>query len=74
VLVALTVPCSLIISFGMALFCVFIDHSPVGLKVLWFLLFLVTWPVGSIVYFFTVYRGYIKRIGVAGSGLAGTQC
>jgi hypothetical protein len=60
-LVVLTIPCSLIISFGMASFCAFKDRSPVGVKVLWFLLFLVTWPIGSIVYFFAVYRGFIKR-------------
>ena len=60
-LVVLTIPCSLIISFGMASFCAFTDRSPVGVKVLWFLLFLFTWPIGSIVYFFTVYQGFIKR-------------
>lgn len=60
-LVVLTIPCSLIISFGMAGFCAFTDRSPVGVKVLWLFLFFVTWPVGSIVYFFTVYRGVMKR-------------
>jgi hypothetical protein len=60
-LVALTVPCSLIISCGMAIFCAFTDSSPVGVKVLWFLLFLVTFPIGSILYYFIVYRGSIKR-------------
>jgi hypothetical protein len=60
-LVVLTVPCSLIVSFGMAIFCAFADRSAVGVKMFWFLLFLVTWPFGSIVYFFTVYRGFIKR-------------
>ena len=53
----LTIPCSLIVSFGMAVFCAFTDRSPVGVKVLWVLLFMVTWPIGSIVYFFAVYRG-----------------
>ena len=60
-LLVLTIPCSLIVSFGMACFCAFMDRSPVGVKVLWFLLFLFTWPIGSIVYFFTVYRGGINR-------------
>lgn len=60
-LVALTIPCSLIISCGMAIFCAFADRSPVGAKMLWFLLFLVIWPVGAISYYFTVYRGFIKR-------------
>lgn len=60
-LVVLTIPCSLIVSVGMASFCAFTDRSPIGVKVLWFLSFLVTWPIGSIVYFFTVYRVFIKR-------------
>jgi len=60
-LLVLTIPCSLIVSFGMAMFCAFADRSSVGVKVRWFFLFLVTWPLGSIVYFFTVYRGFIKR-------------
>ena len=57
-LVVLTIPCSLIVSFGMAIFCAFADRSSVGAKVLWFLLFLFTWPIGSIVYFFSAYRGF----------------
>jgi hypothetical protein len=61
-LVVLTIPCSLIVSFGMAIFCAFTDHSPVGTKVGWFLLFFVTWPFGSMVYFFRVYRLHIKKI------------
>lgn len=56
-LVVLTIVCSLIISCGMAIFCVFTDRSTVGAKVLWLLLFLVIWPIGSIAYYFTVYRG-----------------
>jgi len=60
-LLVLTIPCALIVSFGMALFCAFADRSSVGLKVLWFLLFLVTWPLGSIIYFFTVYRTSHKK-------------
>ena len=59
-LLVLTIPCSLIISFGMAIFCAFADRSSVGAKVLWFLLFIVIWPFGSMVYYFTVYRGFIK--------------
>jgi hypothetical protein len=71
-LVALTVPCSLFISFGMAFFCAFTQRLPIGAKVLWFLLFLMTWPVGSIAYFFTAYRRYIKRTGTMGVGSSGT--
>jgi len=72
-LVILTIPCSLIISFSMAIFCAFTDRSPVGAKVLWFLVFLVTWPIGSITYFFAVYRGYIKRLETVGVGSAGSE-
>jgi hypothetical protein len=57
-LLLLTIPCSLIISLGMGVFCALVDRSPFGEKVLWFLLFFVTWPLGSVVYFFTVYRGF----------------
>ena len=67
-LLVLTIPCSLIVSFGMAIFCAFTDRSSVGVKVFWFILFLVTWPFGSIVYFFTVYRGVIKRKRAAAGG------
>ena len=57
----LTIPCLLIISCGMAIFCAFKDRCSAGLKLLYFLLFLLTWPVGSIVYYFTVYRRFVKR-------------
>jgi hypothetical protein len=59
-LIVLTIPFSLIVSFGMANFCASADRSSARVKVLWFLLFFGTWPIGSIVYFFTVYRGSIK--------------
>lgn len=65
-LVVIAIPCSLVISVGMAIFCKFVDRSPVGVKVLWFVLFLMTWPFGSMVYFFTVYRGSIKRTNALG--------
>lgn len=61
-LVALTVPCSLIIGCGMALFCASTDSSTAFVKVLWFLLFFFAFPFGSIVYYFTVYRKLIKRM------------
>lgn len=66
-LVVLTIPCMLIVSFGMAMFCAFTDRSPVCVKVLWFLLFLVTWPFGSMVYYFTAYRAFIKRKSTGGA-------
>ena len=68
-LLVLTIPCSLIVSIGMAIFCAFADRSSVGLKVLWFLFFLVTWPLGSIIYFFTVYRGFVKKMRTAGPSM-----
>ncbi len=60
-LVVLTIPCALIISLGMAIFCGFTDRAAVGAKAVWFLLFFVTWPIGSMVYYFATYRGFIKR-------------
>lgn len=65
-LLVLAIPCSLLISIGMAIFCTFADRSSGGVKVLWFLLFFVTWPFGSMVYFFTVYRRSIKRARTVG--------
>jgi hypothetical protein len=65
-LLVLAIPCSLIVSLGMAIFCALADRSSVGVKVLWFLVFLVTWPIGSIVYFFAVYRGSIKSNATVG--------
>jgi hypothetical protein len=72
-LVVLTIPCSLVVSFGMAIFCVFLDRSSIRVKVLWFLLFLFTWPVGSMTYFFTIYRGYAKRMGTLDVGPVGSE-
>jgi len=46
----------LIIVLGMAIFCVWVDRSSAGAKILWFLLFFSTAPFGSVVYFFCVYR------------------
>jgi len=61
-LVVLTIPCALIISLGMAI-CGFTDRATVGAKASWFLLFVVTWPIGSMVYYFATYRGFIKQQG-----------
>lgn len=60
-LAVMAIPSMLVIFFGMAVFCVRCDHSSIGRKALWFASFLVTGPIGSTVYYFTVYRGYIKR-------------
>jgi hypothetical protein len=74
-LLVLTIPCSLIVSLGMAIFCALRDHSRFGVKVLWFILFLATWPLGSVVYFFTVYRPLFKRMamGAGGPGLKNAE-
>jgi hypothetical protein len=62
-LLVLTMPCLLLVTFGMAIHCAFAHRSPGGVKAMWFLLFLVTWPFGSMVYYFTVYRRSIQRKG-----------
>jgi multisubunit Na+/H+ antiporter MnhG subunit len=58
----------LIIIIGMAIFCAFLDRSSVGKKIVWFLVFFFTVPVGSLVYFFTVYKKIVatKREAVNG--------
>jgi TM2 domain-containing membrane protein YozV len=60
-LVVMGIPSVVVLFFGMAIFCACIDHSSILKKILWFVLFLGTGPIGSTVYYFTVYRGYIKR-------------
>jgi hypothetical protein len=54
-------PSVLIIFFGMAIFCVRRDTSDFSAKALWFVFFLGAVLVGPAVYYFTVYRGYMKR-------------
>ena len=49
-----------VIWFGMAAFCVRWDRSRVSVKILWFILFLVTGPFGSAAYFFMVYRKQVQ--------------
>jgi hypothetical protein len=58
----------LIIILGMAIACVLLDRSSVGAKILWFLVFFFTAPVGSMVYFFTVYRKIVATQGEAVDG------
>ena len=60
-LAVMGIPSMLLLFFGMAIFCACIDRSSTLKKVLWFVLFLGTGPVGSTVYYFAAYRGYIKR-------------
>jgi hypothetical protein len=56
-------PASLIILFGMAVFCVHEDRSPIGIKILWFILFFATACFGAAAYFFSVYRRQVQRQG-----------
>ena len=58
----LAAPACLVILFGMAIFCVREDRSPVGAKMLWFILFLTTACFGAAVYFFTVYRRQVREV------------
>jgi len=46
----------LVLTFGMAIFCVVFDASPAIAKVLWFGLFFFTAPFGPALYYFTNYR------------------
>jgi hypothetical protein len=64
-LAVLGAPASLIILFGMAIFCVRRDRSLVGAKVLWFIFFLFTACFGAVVYFFTVYKKQVGAVPVS---------
>ena len=55
------IPSILLVFFGMAIFCACIDRSSLRKKAFLFALFLGTGPIGSAVYYFAVYRGYLKR-------------
>ena len=64
--VAISATAMLIIIFGMAIFCAFRDRSSVGTKILWFLFFFFTAPLGSMVYFLTVYKKHLRTCPSAG--------
>ena len=49
-------PVSLVIWFGMVVFCAREDRSPIGIKILWFVLFFATASFGAAAYFFAIYR------------------
>jgi cytochrome bd-type quinol oxidase subunit 2 len=55
-LAILAAPASLIILFGMAVFCLREDRSPVSAKTFWFIMFFATACFGAAAYFFSVYR------------------
>jgi hypothetical protein len=60
-------PAALFIWFGMVLFCVREDHSPVRSKIFWFIVFFATAPFGAVIYFFTVYRKQVQMISLSGA-------
>jgi hypothetical protein len=59
-LVVLGIPSVVVLFCGMAIFCAFMNHS-IRTKVLWFVLFFGTGPIGSTVYYFAVYRGSVVK-------------
>ena len=59
-LTVLGIPSMLIMFFGMAIVCACMDHS-LATKASWFVVFLATGLIGSMVYYFSVYRGHIKK-------------
>ena len=55
-------PAALILLLGMIAFCLRYDNSPVGDKVLWFIVFFVGACFGAALYFFIVYRKRIRGL------------
>ena len=53
-------PASLIIWFGMLIFCIREDRSTLGEKIFWFVVFFIAAWFGAAVYFFMVYRKEIR--------------
>ena len=51
----------LIVSFGMAAVCVWRDDASTSVKTLWLVCFFFAWPLGSALYYFTVYRKLSAR-------------
>jgi hypothetical protein len=56
VLLVISALAFILLIFGMAVFCAFVDPSPALGKVFWFILFFFGGPFSSAVYFFAVYR------------------
>lgn len=52
-------PASLVLLFGMVIFCARVDRSSIGTKTGWFFVFFATACFGAVLYFFTVYRKQI---------------
>ena len=49
-----------IIFLGMAIFCILRGRSSVSGKIFWFVFFFFTWPLGSTLYYFAVYRRLVR--------------
>ena len=62
-------PASLVILFGMAIYCIREDDSSTGSKVLWFAVFFITAPFGATAYFFSVYQQQMRAQGYAPVGV-----
>ena len=50
-----------IIFFGMAIFCMLRERASVSGKILWFVFFFLTGPLGSTLYYFAVYRRLVRN-------------
>jgi hypothetical protein len=58
-------PAALVLWFGMVVFCIREDPSPVSSKIFWFVLFFATAPFGAAIYFFTVYRKQVQMMSLS---------
>jgi multisubunit Na+/H+ antiporter MnhG subunit len=58
-------PASLVILFGMAIYCIREDDSSTGNKIFWFAVFFITAPFGAAAYFFGVYQKQVRAQGYA---------
>lgn len=61
-LAILGAPASLIILFGMAIFCAREDDSSIGTKIFWFISFFATTCFGAVAYFFSVYKKQAETV------------
>jgi hypothetical protein len=64
-LVIVGIPSMLLLFFGMATHCVLGDGASRFAKFGWFILFFLTGPIGSMIYFFFVYRHCVRREALA---------
>ena len=64
---AVGVPASLVIWFGMMVFCAREDSSSIRIRIFWFVVFFTVAWFGSAAYFFKVYRKQVQQEGVPAS-------